>query len=122
VTPTTTTSGPPVTTTTSPAPTGRACAATYRTTNSWGSGFQGEVTVRNSGGVAISGWSVALTLAAGQRITNLWNGTTPGASGALAVTNAAYNGALAPGTTTTFGFVADGSATAGPAVGGCTAA
>jgi lysophospholipase L1-like esterase len=122
VTPTTTTTTPPVTTTTSPAPVGRGCAATYRTTNSWGSGFQGEVTVRNSGDAAIGGWSVALALAGGQRVTNLWNGTTSGSSGALAVGNAAYNGALAPGGTTTFGFVADGSPAVSPTIGGCTAA
>jgi poly(hydroxyalkanoate) depolymerase family esterase len=110
-TPTTTTPVPttPVPTTpvpTTPPPAG--CNAVYRTTGSWPGGFQAEVTV-TAGSSAVSRWSVALTLASGVTVQSLWNGTASGSSGAVTVRNAAYNGSLAAGASTTFGFVAAGS-------------
>ncbi|GGN65268.1 pectate lyase [Actinoplanes lobatus] len=104
-----TTSTPPVT---------GACAATYRTTNSWSGGFQGEVTV--TAGRAISGWSTGWTLGSGQAVSQLWNGTLSTSGSAVTVTNASYNGALAAGASTTFGFTATGTATT-PAI-SCTGA
>jgi lysophospholipase L1-like esterase len=103
------TSAPPTTT---PPPTG-ACAASYRTVNSWGGGFQGEVTVR-AGTAGINGWTVRMTLASGQSVTNLWNGVNTGTSGAVSVRNAPYNGSLAASGTTTFGYVANGDGAAAP--------
>jgi endoglucanase len=51
-----------------------SCAATYATTNSYQGGFQGEVTV-TAGNAAITSWTVTWTLASGQSIGQLWNGT-----------------------------------------------
>jgi endoglucanase len=95
-----------VTATTQPGggPGGSGCTATYRTTSSWDGGFQGEVTVTNTGTTPSRGWSVVLALASGRTITNLWNGTLL----ANTVTNAGHNGALAPTAAATFGFVANG--------------
>ncbi|MCU7723810.1 cellulose binding domain-containing protein [Actinoplanes sp. KI2] len=100
-TPATPTSTPPT------GPVG-ACTAGYRMTNSWGTGFQAEVTVQ-AAAAPVNGWTVRMTLAGGQTITNLWNGVSTGTSGAISVRNAAYNGALAANGTTTFGFVANGN-------------
>jgi lysophospholipase L1-like esterase len=85
------------------------CTATYRVTNNWGSGFQAEVTVRNGGSTTLNGWTVRMTLAGGQTITNLWNGVNTGTSGAVSVRNAPYNGSIAGGGSTTFGYVANGT-------------
>jgi lysophospholipase L1-like esterase len=109
------TSAPP---TSAPPPTG-ACSATYRTVNTWGGGFQGEMTVR-AGTAAVNGWTVRMTLASGQSITNLWNGVNTGTSGAVSVRNAAYNGALGASATTTFGYVANGNGASAPAGVTCT--
>jgi len=99
----------------SPTPTGAGgCVATYRTVNSWPGGFQGEVTVANRGTSALNGWTVRMTLAAGQSITNLWGGVNTGTGGAVSVRNAPYNGTVAAGGTTTFGFVANGDGAATP--------
>ncbi|GAA2435081.1 GDSL-type esterase/lipase family protein [Streptomyces macrosporus] len=88
-----------------------ACTASFRATSTWQGGYQGEVTVRNTGTVPVSGWSVRITLADGGRITQVWNGTLD--AGAGAVRNAAWNGALAVGSGTSFGFIASaGSASA----------
>jgi len=107
---------PPTTTPpTSTPPTGQvgACAATYRMTNSWGTGYQSEVTVQ-AGAAPVTGWTVRMTLAGGQSITNLWNGVNTGTSGAISVRNAAYNGSLPTGGSTTFGFVANGNGATAP--------
>ncbi|MEH1125664.1 poly(ethylene terephthalate) hydrolase family protein [Micromonospora sp. CPCC 206061] len=97
---------PPVTPTT-PAP-GGACSASYRTTNSWPGGYQGEVTVI-AGGSAISGWTVGWTLSGGQTINQVWNGTLSTSGTAVSVRNASYNGALAASGSTTFGFIGGGT-------------
>ncbi|MFC7278673.1 endo-1,4-beta-xylanase [Paractinoplanes rhizophilus] len=112
--PSTPTSTPPTTPPTTPPVTGQpgACTATYHTINSWEGGFQGEVTVTNNGSATLSGWTVNLTLAGGQSVVNLWNGVNTGASGAITVRNAPYNGSLGANASTSFGFVANGSSTA----------
>jgi len=91
----------------SPSPSG-ACAASYQPEGSWPGGFQGQVTV-TAASSAISGWSVKWTLASGQQVTQVWNGTLSTSGVSATVTNTSYNGALAPGTSTTFGFLANGT-------------
>ncbi|MFE0588370.1 cellulose binding domain-containing protein [Micromonospora echinospora] len=112
------TSPPP----TSPPPTsGPAdCAATYRTVNSWNDGFQGEFTVTNTSAGTLNGWTVRLTLASGQAISSLWNGTATGTTGTVVVGNTPYNGTLSPNGTTTFGFTATGNGATPPGAVTCT--
>ncbi|MGC9671378.1 cellulose binding domain-containing protein [Planosporangium sp. 12N6] len=117
--PTTTppTTTPPTTTPPTTPPGGGqpgTCTATYRAVNSWPGGFQGEVTVANNGAAALNGWTVRMTLAGGQAISSLWNGTNTGTTGDVTVRNAAYNGALGANASTTFGFTATGSSAAAP--------
>jgi alpha/beta superfamily hydrolase len=100
-----TTSPPPVTT--SPPPPG-ACGATYRTTNSWPGGYQGEVTV-TAGDFAINGWTVRWTLGAGQTINQVWNGVLSSSGTSVSVRNVSYNGSLQASASTTFGFIGGGT-------------
>jgi hypothetical protein len=51
-----------------------ACVATYRVTNSWQGGFQGEVTVRNSSTATINSWTVTWTAPSGATLSQVWNG------------------------------------------------
>ncbi|WP_328416657.1 GDSL-type esterase/lipase family protein [Streptomyces violaceus] len=91
-----------------------ACTARFRAVSSWQGGYQGEVTVTNTSAAAASGWTATVVPAGGARLTQVWNGThTTAADGTATVTNAAWNGALAPGASATFGFVATAPATAG---------
>jgi len=90
------------------------CTATYRAVNSWPGGFQGEVAVANNGSTTLNGWTVRLTLAAGQAISSLWSGVNTGTTGNVTVRNADYNGTLTANATTTFGFVATGSSSTPP--------
>jgi cellulase/cellobiase CelA1 len=66
------------------------------------------VTVQ-AGSSAINGWTVRWTLASGQAISQLWNGALSTSGSAVTVKNLSYNGALAAGGSTTFGFTGTGS-------------
>ena len=107
------TSPPPVTPTPTMTPTtppvGGACSATIQTVNSWQGGFQATVTVR-AGNSAINGWTVRWTWPGGQSVSNLWNGTNSGSGSSMVVHNVAWNGSIPANGSTTFGFVANGSA------------
>jgi beta-glucosidase len=92
-----------------PTPTPESCTAQFRTTSSWQGGHQAEITVKNTGSAPLAGWSVDWELG-GTRVTSLWNGSLTTADGRATVRNAAFNGALPPGGTTSFGFTADGAA------------
>jgi hypothetical protein len=86
------------------------CAATYSTVNAWSGGFQGGVTVRNTGSTGINGWSVGGSLPNGASITQIWNGTLSGSGSNFTVRNLSYNGSIPGGGTTSFGFIGSGSA------------
>ncbi|GAA4949108.1 cellulose binding domain-containing protein [Actinoplanes utahensis] len=101
---------------TSPSGPAGACSTAYRVVNSWPGGFQAEVTVSNTGPAATSGWQVGWTPPAGQSVAQVWNGSLTGGGGAVTVTNAAYNGSLAPGAGTTFGLLANGAPGTAPAL------
>lgn len=92
---------------TDPAP--QACTATITTTSNWGSGFQSNVTVR-AGTSAINGWTVKWTWPGSQSISNLWGGVRSGTGSAVTVKNENYNGSVAAGASTSFGFTANGAA------------
>jgi cellulase/cellobiase CelA1 len=116
--PTTATTTPP--TTTPPAtPAGSRCTASYQLAGSWSGGFQGTVTVTNSGSSTMARWTVRLMFAAGQTVSQVWNGSYTQSGGQVTVMNAGWNGTLPPGATATFGFLANGDGSAPPTVTGC---
>ncbi|WP_431934546.1 cellulose binding domain-containing protein [Micromonospora sp. RP3T] len=92
------------------------CTAVYSVQDQWNGGFVASVNV-TAGSTALTGWRVTLTLAGGASITSLWNGVANGASGTVTVANQSYNGQLAAGQSTSFGF--QGSGTGGGATATC---
>ena len=106
----TTPATPTTTATTAPttAPSGRTCSAAVATTGSWTGGFQGEVAV-TAGSAAISAWTVTWQLASGQQITQSWSADVATSGSTVTAKNASWNGALAAGAKTTFGFLANGT-------------
>ncbi|GAA3175031.1 hypothetical protein GCM10010451_24840 [Streptomyces virens] len=99
---------------------GDGCTASYRTVNSWSGGLQGEVTVRNDGTGALDGWSVGMTLAAGQSLGSVWNGVATGTGQTVTVRNASWNGAVPPGASASFGFTVTGGSPTAPHTFTCT--
>ncbi|MBG6054988.1 cellulose 1,4-beta-cellobiosidase [Salinibacterium sp. CAN_S4] len=90
-----------------------SCTATYAVTNSWSGGFVADVTVTNPGPTATKSWTVGWTLASGQAITNMWSASNRISGAQVTVSNAEYNGAIAPGAAATFGFQGTGAGAAG---------
>ncbi|MFG1809571.1 glycosyl hydrolase [Streptomyces sp. NPDC049040] len=82
---------------------GKTCTATYSTTTSWGSGFIADVTVKAGSG-RVSSWKVTWTFSGNQKITNAWNASTAQTGASVTARNLSYNGSLAPGASTSFGF------------------
>jgi cellulose binding protein with CBM2 domain len=93
----------------SPSGTG-GCQVSWSVTNSWSGGFQLGFTVTNGGTGTINNWTVGYTWPGSQTITQIWNANETQSGAAVDVTNAAYNGTLAPGGSTTFGLLGSGTA------------
>jgi hypothetical protein len=109
---TTTTSRPPTTTTTTNPPGG--CSTAFRMVNSWPGGYQGEVTVTNTGSATTNGWNVQFTLASGQTLGQLWGGRPTVTGSTISAANETWNGRLAPSASTTFGFIVTGGSATAP--------
>ncbi|WP_433179415.1 lytic polysaccharide monooxygenase auxiliary activity family 9 protein [Actinoallomurus sp. CA-150999] len=87
------------------------CTATFKTISSWSGGYQAEVTVSNPGTTTLNGWTVSWIVPSGQTINSLWNGTLTMSGDLATVRNVDYNRNVAVGASTTFGLVANGTAT-----------
>ncbi|MEU1128090.1 endo-1,4-beta-xylanase [Streptomyces sp. NPDC005899] len=98
------------------------CTAAYTQTASWAGGYNGQVTIK-AGGSPISTWTVPVTVTAPQKVSATWNGTpTWNAAGTVMTVKPTWNGSLAAGASTTFGFtVTTNGSTTAPVVGACTA-
>jgi cellulase/cellobiase CelA1 len=97
---------PSPTPSTSPTGGGGACTGTYKVVSQWGGSFQGEVTVTNASAAASSAWTATFTFANGQQISQSWNVTATQAAATVTAHNVTYNGSLAAGASTSFGFLA----------------
>ncbi|MGY0056351.1 cellulase family glycosylhydrolase [Streptomyces sp. LZ34] len=86
---------------------GAGCSVGYRVVGDWGSGFQGEISIRNTGTAAINGWNLGFSFANGQTITNMWGGTPQQTGAAVTVTPAAYTSTIPAGGSVTLGFTAN---------------
>lgn len=113
--------GPPDPTTPPPTPAPNAgCSATYALTSQWNGGYQGEVKV-TAGSSPVTGWAVTLRFPDGQTIGQIWNASVTPDGGTWTARNVNYNGNLAAGASTTFGFVGQWLGTNGAPTLSCTA-
>ena len=106
-----TTGAPPTSPTTPPAttpPQSGSCGATSTVASSWSGGFQSTVTV-TAGAAPINGWSLQWTFANGEQITQLWSASYTSSGSTVTARNAAWNGALGAGASTSFGYTASGT-------------
>jgi hypothetical protein len=61
--------------------------------------------VTNTGTTATTSWTVTMTFANGQTVSQVWGGTANSSGSTVTVTNASYNGAIATNAATTFGLI-----------------
>ena len=83
---------------------GGTCHVTYTKNSEWPGGFTAQVTIANTGTTAINGWSLTFTFPGDQKITSNFNGGFSQTGENATLTNASYNGTIAPGASITDGF------------------
>src|SRR6185312_798428 len=81
-----------------------ACSVSYTNASEWAGGFVANVTITNTGTSALSSWTLTFTEGGDQKVTNAWSATVTQSGEAITATNLSYNGAIAAGANTTFGF------------------
>jgi hypothetical protein len=85
--------------------TGQSAAVQFNVTNDWGSGFNGDVSVRNTGTSAVKNWQLQFTFAG--TISSIWNASIVSHTGnQYVIKGASWNADLVAGATTSFGFTA----------------
>ena len=85
-----------------------APTASLRTVSDWGSGWQDEVTVSNTGAAAITSWTVEFDLPAGASVGSFWDAEMTLSGQHVTFADRGWNGSVAVGAKTTFGFVGSG--------------
>lgn len=81
-----------------------ACTASYAVSSDWGSGFNAEVKVTNSGSTALSSWKVTWSWPGSQKVTSMWNASYTQTGSTVTAANASHNGAVPVGSSASFGF------------------
>lgn len=85
--------------------------AAFTVAADWPAGYIGNITIRNGTATPVNGWRVEFDLAADTRVISSWGGSFTRAGDNYTVTNAAWNGSIAPGASVTFGWAAEGRTT-----------
>ena len=86
---------------------GGACHVTYTLNSAWNAnpnGFTSQVTIANTGTTTISSWSLTFTWPGDEKITANFNGGFSQTGANATLTNASYNGTIAPGGSISDGF------------------
>jgi len=86
---------------------GFACHVVYTLNSAWMSspnGFVSQVTINNTGTTAITSWSLTFTWPGDEVITSNFNGGFSQTGANATLTNASYNGNIAPGANISDGF------------------
>ncbi|GAB7102198.1 cellulase family glycosylhydrolase [Streptomyces phaeofaciens JCM 4814] len=92
------------------------CSVGYRVVGEWPGGFQGDITLRNTGTAAVTGWKLVFAFADGQTVTNMWGGTATQSGGTVSVAPASYTSTIPAGGSVTVGFIgAKGATNTAPA-------
>lgn len=90
---------------------GVSCSVAYRVVGDWQGGFQGDITLRNTGTTALTNWTLAFTFANGQTISNMWGGTPTQSGGTVSVAPVSYTSTIPAAGSVNVGFIAAKGAT-----------
>ena len=74
-----------------------SCSIGYSISSSWSGGFNGGLTIYNTGTTAISSWGLGFAFANGQVVSSSWNSTYAQSGANVTLTNVSYNGSIAAG-------------------------
>ncbi|MET8416630.1 glycoside hydrolase family 18 chitinase [Streptomyces sp. NPDC005134] len=87
-----------------PAQAATSATATYVKKSDWGTGFEGQWTVKNTGTTALSSWTIEWDFPSGTSVTSAWDATVTSSGTHWTAKNVGWNGAVAPGASVSFGF------------------
>ncbi|WP_327708803.1 glycoside hydrolase family 18 chitinase [Streptomyces sp. NBC_00464] len=93
----------------SPAEAATSATATYLKKSDWGSGFEGQWTVKNTGTTALSSWTIEWDFPSGTAAGSAWDATVTSSGTHWTAKNLGWNGSVAPGASVSFGFNGTGS-------------
>jgi hypothetical protein len=86
-----------------------ALTATFSKDSDWGSGYQARYTIKNTGTAAASGWQLTFGLPSSAKLGSFWDAAITTSGATSTAKDRGYNGTLAAGASTTFGFIVAGS-------------
>ncbi|MFB9571230.1 glycoside hydrolase family 18 chitinase [Streptomyces yanii] len=87
-----------------PAQAATSATATYLKKSDWGTGFEGQWTVKNTGTTALSSWTIEWDFPSGTSVTSAWDATVTNSGTHWTAKNVGWNGSVAPGASVSFGF------------------
>ncbi|WSA79128.1 glycoside hydrolase family 18 chitinase [Streptomyces sp. NBC_01799] len=87
-----------------PAQAATSATATYVKKSDWGTGFEGQWTLKNTGTTALSSWTIEWDFPSGTSVTSAWDATVTSSGTHWTAKNVGWNGAVAPGASVSFGF------------------
>ncbi|MFG1950280.1 cellulose binding domain-containing protein [Micromonospora sp. NPDC048830] len=90
-------------------PAAYAATATFTRTVTWETGYEGKFTVTNDTSTTISSWNVQFDLPTGSTLGAFWDALLTTSGQHVTAVNQSWNGTLAPGASTTFGFNVNGT-------------
>lgn len=84
-----------------------SCRVNYRVVSQWSTGFETDISITNTGSTPFDAWALRFTYNNGQVISQAWNSINEQEGLRVPLTNASWNGTLAPGQTLSgVGYVA----------------
>ena len=89
----------------------QTCPVTYTVVGSWPGGFQGGISITNTGTTPINSWTLTWTFPGNQQITQLWGGNVTSQGETVTVTDLSWDASIpVGGTMSSVGFIANGTA------------
>jgi hypothetical protein len=95
---------PTPTGTASPSPSPASCEVTYTKASEWPGGLVADVTIANTGGSNINGWTLTFRFPGDTRVGNAWNAIVAQTGADVTATNESYNRTIPAGQSRSFGF------------------
>ncbi|MBN1173039.1 MAG: cellulose binding domain-containing protein, partial [Micromonosporaceae bacterium] len=83
--------------------------ATVVASSDWGTGHEAKVTVTNGSSETVGTWTIAFDLPAANAISSFWDADVVRTGDHYVATKKSWAGALAPGATQTWGYIAAGA-------------
>ncbi|WP_433251082.1 cellulase family glycosylhydrolase [Streptosporangium sp. CA-135522] len=91
-----------------PTPGPASCTSSYKTVNSWQGGFQGELTIKNTGGSALDDWTATWSMPSGVTLASAWNATVTTSGTTWTAKGPDWAKNLPAGQSVAIGFTANG--------------